>query len=263
MGANCTVNCARKTNAFEDELFIEPENREIIECARKGVAKGNFADPVFCATKILAAWRGCVSRRKVKAKPLEPLSILKYIPGSHPSTIPIVKEIEDKLGFYSVDWDLQKCNETLELKKAIEFPDGTLYHGYWNKVTNEKEGYGVQVFKNGSKYEGFWKRGLFEGNGRLIYANGDYYIGNWKENNAHGLGTFIAIDGATYKGEWKNSSHEGHGIETWADGSSYEGNYVNGLKEGKGKFVYGNNTVYTGDFKANMQEGQGNSKYLN
>ena len=47
---------------------------------------------------------------------------------------------------------------------------------------------GVQIYEDGSRYEGFWKEGMNNGKGRLIHADGDMYIGMWKDNMAHGHG---------------------------------------------------------------------------
>jgi hypothetical protein len=38
-----------------------------------------------------------------------------------------------------------------------------------------RHGLGVQLWPDGSKYEGMWKDGKFNGKGRMTHANGDIY----------------------------------------------------------------------------------------
>jgi hypothetical protein len=38
------------------------------------------------------------------------------------------------------------------------------------------------LFANGSKYEGEWKAGKFNGKGTFTYASGKVVSGNWKDN---------------------------------------------------------------------------------
>jgi hypothetical protein len=43
-------------------------------------------------------------------------------------------------------------------------------------------GYGVCIYSDGSKYEGNWKKGAFDGSGKYYYPNGNiYYDGEWLE----------------------------------------------------------------------------------
>lgn len=196
-------------------------------------------------------------RKKIKAKFLTPLAIIKSVTGSHKSTIPPIIATERKLGLLPLNWDVEKVKETLELRKSCNCPDGCIYHGYWNKASNKKEGWGLQIFQNGSKYEGFWLNNKFHGEGRMIYENASYYSGFWVAGFCEGNGIFVAPDGASYRGEWKKNAHHGFGVEIWPNGSSYEGDHVNGLREGKGKFINANKVSYEGEFIGNNLTGQG------
>jgi hypothetical protein len=40
-----------------------------------------------------------------------------------------------------------------------------------------KDGYGQQVWQDGSKYDGQWQRDQANGHGTLIHADGDIYEG--------------------------------------------------------------------------------------
>lgn len=43
--------------------------------------------------------------------------------------------------------------------------------------TNQRHGRGIQVWMDGSKYEGYWKRDKANVRGKLIHADGDIYEG--------------------------------------------------------------------------------------
>lgn len=62
--------------------------------------------------------------------------------------------------------------------------------------TDEKgcrQGFGVMIWGDGSKYEGFWKDDMANGYGRFIQESGDVYEGEWLEDKAHGEGTYYYI----------------------------------------------------------------------
>jgi hypothetical protein len=44
-----------------------------------------------------------------------------------------------------------------------------------NKQNNKRDGLGVQLWPDGSKYEGMWRDGKCSGMGRMTHANGDIY----------------------------------------------------------------------------------------
>ena len=99
------------------------------------------------------------------------------------------------------------------------------------KGTNIKDGLGVQLMKDGSKYEGIWKDGKFHNKGRMTHANGDIYQGQWKMGLAHGEGTFMDTTGLVYSGSWENDMQHGQGEETWDYGvNKYAGNFHKGKK---------------------------------
>ena len=55
---------------------------------------------------------------------------------------------------------------------------------YQNDSFNERNGRGVQQWKDGSVYEGYWRNNLAYGFGRLIHADGDVYVGEWQDDRA-------------------------------------------------------------------------------
>lgn len=54
----------------------------------------------------------------------------------------------------------------------------------------------MQVWPDGSCYQGFWKNNKANGKGRLIHSDGDVYIGDWVDDKAEGDGVYIHLDGA-------------------------------------------------------------------
>ncbi len=69
----------------------------------------------------------------------------------------------------------------------------------------------MQVFKDGSVYEGSWRNDMAHGKGRLIHSDGDVYEGDWILDKAAGFGTYERTDGSKYEGQWKNDLQEGFG----------------------------------------------------
>ena len=44
----------------------------------------------------------------------------------------------------------------------------------------------MQLWRDGSKYEGYWSSDMANGKGRLIHSDGDVYEGDWLNDKAHG-----------------------------------------------------------------------------
>lgn len=53
-------------------------------------------------------------------------------------------------------------------------------------MEDAKEGYGVLLYVNGERYEGYWKNDKAHGKGTLTYAQGDKYSGDWFAGRKHG-----------------------------------------------------------------------------
>lgn len=64
----------------------------------------------------------------------------------------------------------------LEFKEELVNSDGTVYKG---QVKNDsiRHGYGVQVWPDGGKYEGYWQDGVAHGRGKFYHIDGDVYDG--------------------------------------------------------------------------------------
>lgn len=83
-----------------------------------------------------------------------------------------------------------------------------------------KNGHGVQIWPDGSRYEGDWNDDKANGSGTFTHANGEIYQGMWKDDMAHGQGTFSGAI-STYVGQWVDDLQDGEGHETFKDGSKY------------------------------------------
>jgi hypothetical protein len=67
-------------------------------------------------------------------------------------------------------------NQRVFKRDAILFNDGTIYKGEWS-FTGKKQGFGIYIKPDGSKYEGMWNNDKIEGIGRYIDRFGNYYEG--------------------------------------------------------------------------------------
>ena len=165
------------------------------------------------------------------------------------------RAVQARLGKFVFQDSLPDNSERLK-RGPVEMENGAIFTGEWNN-DNHRHGFGVQVWNDGSRYEGLWKHDKANGKGRLIHADGDMYEGEWKEDKAHGQGVYVHTDGARYEGAWENDKQHGLGIETWPDGARYEGTYRGGKKEGRGKFSWADGSLYQGEFFDNNIHGTG------
>ena len=134
----------------------------------------------------------------------------------------------------------------------------------------------VEIYPNGSRYEGFKVNGLRHGQGILFYVDGGFYDGEWKFNKMDGKGKLFYINGQlAYEGQWKDDKFDGQGIlyneepeifnysfpfndfndldEKWM---KYEGNFKEDNKEGRGKLFLSNGEVIEGEFKDDLVHGE-------
>lgn len=151
-----------------------------------------------------------------------------------------------------------KDNVETEIRNNIAFDDGSVYYGEWKLGTNIKHGRGIQIWDDGSMYQGQFHNNKAHYLGKLIHQDGDFYEGEWFEGKAQGKGMFVShYDGSFYKGDWYQDKQHGKGEEHWKDGSKYIGDYFFCKKTGKGKFIWSNGSTYEGDFLDNEISGKG------
>lgn len=133
--------------------------------------------------------------RDIKAPAVHLMELPDY---SNPQT----KATESKLGIFNYDQPPTPTSKTLIERGPYELDNGAVYVGEWTK-DGLRHGKGMQVWKDGSKYEGYWKNDMANGKGRLIHSDGDVYEGDWLNDKAHGRGVYIHMDGAKYQGDWR------------------------------------------------------------
>ena len=68
-------------------------------------------------------------------------------------------------------------SERVFYDKFMAVGQGCSYKGQWLKGTQIRDGLGIQLMADGSKYEGTWKNNIYHGKGRMTHANGDIYQG--------------------------------------------------------------------------------------
>ena len=105
-------------------------------------------------------------------------------------------------------------NENGEQERVYE--DGSRYKGNTRLHLGTlrdgvREGYGVQEWTDGGRYEGYWKNDKSWGKGVYKSPNGDVYDGNWENDMANGQGKFTKADGSSYTGDWVNDTQTGKG----------------------------------------------------
>eukprot|EP00347_Sterkiella_histriomuscorum_P014329 403361287 len=156
-------------------------------------------------------------------------------------------------------------DKNLVYVEAITLIDQSQYTGFMQKASNGfevlKHGKGVQVWKDGAKYDGDWQDGKANGKGTFFHTNGDVYEGEFREDRANGQGTYYHKNGSKYTGSWKDDLKDGHGREEWEDGSYYEGHFKSGAKHGQGRYQWADGSIYDGVWVDNNIEGHGKYKW--
>ena len=82
--------------------------------------------------------------------------------------------------------------------------------GQFNKIT-WTNCVGTKLFISGSKYEGDWKNGKFDGKGKLVILNVGTYIGEFKNGQLHGQGIIKFSNGDEYLGQLRFGKNYGRG----------------------------------------------------
>ena len=212
--------------------------------------------------KLQAFFKGFLTRKRIREN--AHIKIQKYKKVNWSNILEncnnIVKVIEKTLPPF--DFSQYELNDKEELidKPPYELDGNSIYIGQWDKKKGYRHGKGVQIFQDGSKYEGYWRKDNVEGYGRMIHSDGSIYEGFWINGKANGFGKFMSNRGCIYSGYWEDNIPNGVGIEIGENNSKYEGNYLNGKRNGEGKLTLPNGDTYEGFFQENRFKGQG--KYI-
>ena len=133
---------------------------------------------------------------------------------------------------------------------------GLTYEGEW--FNNEKEGYGIEKYRNESIYKGEFHNNKKNGIGFLKWEDGSTYEGNFVNNYLHGYGLYIFKEGSYYSGMWENGEMNGFGVYCFPNLEVYIGYHKNSEKSGFGIINWFNkNKIFIGFWKNNKQNGHG------
>ncbi|MBF0466281.1 MAG: hypothetical protein HQK88_14765 [Nitrospirae bacterium] len=124
-----------------------------------------------------------------------------------------------------------------------------------------RNGYGILVYDDKSRYEGEFKNGGLNGQGTLAYANGNKYVGVFRDGQVNGQGNYTYANGDKYVGQFKDGKSEGDGVYTFGNGNKYEGHFKDAKSNGWGVFTYTNGDRYAGQFKDGKGDGDGHYTY--
>ncbi|MBL7828173.1 MAG: caspase family protein [Saprospiraceae bacterium] len=123
-----------------------------------------------------------------------------------------------------------------------------------------KNGAGTFAYPDGSKYEGNFVDGKFDGEGIFYFANGDVYTGHFKENYPDGAGVRVLKDKSEEAGEWRQGEFLGKSLVVSGKTGCVEGD----CEFGQGTYVYKEGSAkYSGAFKDNNPHGYGTCAYAN
>lgn len=111
-----------------------------------------------------------------------------------------------------------------------ELPNGDFYKGSYDSQ-GLRHGYGLYMFRDGTRYLGNYHHGQRSGYGLMSYIDGSKYAGTWHNNLKHGYGLYTYRNGALYEGQWFENRR--HGIGTYdEENSSFYGTWIKGQRCG-------------------------------
>ena len=163
---------------------------------------------------------------------------------------------EDEENNYSSYISINSNLNQLKTLKEKEY----IYIG-GKSINGSKEGFGIILWNNKTKYIGILKNNRVEGYGKFLCGN-EEYKGQFQNDVASGFGIYSNGDEVEYTGYWLDNLEENYGYEKWKNGSEYKGEYLQGKKHGIGTYKWNNGCKYEGNWKNNEIEGFG-IKYYN
>ena len=187
---------------------------------------------------------------------IEPASDSLFIPLAIINDLKAQKNGTKKTVF----WVKKKKKQEDGTVKGEKWSTSQQYAGDWKE--NKKHGYGIKIYDNKDKYEGYWENDLRNGKGTywLCIGKNKYrklYTGDWKNNQKEGHGIYFYKDGSCYDGEWKNSKRDGKGLMIYANEDIYQGSWKEDKKHGHGILEKANGDKYYGYWNCDLKEGQG------
>jgi hypothetical protein len=128
-----------------------------------------------------------------------------------------------------------------------------------------EEGFRVQTYADGDRYEGGFSGGVRNGVG--VYLHGDVrllfdrYAGQWSAGRFSGAGVYTysntTSNGLRYEGESANNQRSGFGVFYWRDGGRYVGGWHHEDMSGPGVHYYADGRRYEGEWANDRYSGHG------
>lgn len=115
-------------------------------------------------------------------------------------------------------------------------------NSFGTRMEGDLDGRATVTVRNGLRYEGELREGLFHGRGTAVLPNGDRYEGTWENGRPHGRGVYVWANGDRYEGEIQRGERTGEGIRTWKDGTRFEGRFFFDQPRGSGLCAQGGRT---------------------
>ena len=170
MGARCSCQTPEEDSNLEVEKKPEPANHS----KRPNLS---IKLPLLDIIKVQSSLRGYIARREVRSVLGGKSAVISFDGGKALQEIDEVPEYanpatlltEKKLGEYEYNYSLGDKVAVIP-RKPVLLDNGAVYVGEWNQ-DNERHGKGMQIWSDGSKYEGYWKGDKAAGKGRLIHAD--------------------------------------------------------------------------------------------
>lgn len=117
-------------------------------------------------------------------------------------------------------------------------------------------GPGVRTYRDGSNYEGQFRRRLRHGRGVHRWKDGRRYDGAWAADRRHGYGVQTYPDGK-YQGTWVKGVPTREGVRSYRNGDRYVGDYKGERRNGQGTLTWANGSRYIGSFLNDQPHGAG------
>ncbi|OMJ78706.1 hypothetical protein SteCoe_21426 [Stentor coeruleus] len=207
---------------YQDDLKLDLSSEDFEET--KSIKKRVDLSKIIL---LQATWRGYSARKKI-------------------SLVPSRSKLED---------EGENSENSTEMSIKITKSQLKKYKG--DLVGRARQGQGMQIWEDGSKYDGTWEDNIPNGHGTYCDLYGDIYTGLFLQGRANGFGTLTKKEGGVYSGNWVLDSPKGKGLKYIQGGNVYIGDFDHGRKSGYGELTYINGDKYKGFFKNGQFHGFG------
>jgi len=145
----------------------------------------------------------------------------------------LVQEEAFLIPLEQVSYEILEKKEQIPIKVRIVYVNDDVYEG---EVDSQglKEGWGIYLYSNNEKYEGFWQNNKIHGYGKYLFRAGENYEGDWYEGRKEGVGILKFNQGDRYEGEFYKDEFDGKGTFFYSNGDKFEGEWKTGKKHGQG-----------------------------